>query len=84
MFITDPGSEFFHLGSLIQSLKDPGSRIRIRIKEFKYFQPKNCFQALGNMIQDIHTGSWIRIFSRPRCRIWIQGSKKYRIPDQQH
>jgi hypothetical protein len=29
--IPDPGSEFFHPGS------------RILIKEFKYFNPKNCF-----------------------------------------
>ncbi len=28
-----PGSEFFH----------PGPRIRVRIKEFKYFKTKNCF-----------------------------------------
>ncbi len=40
MFIPDPESEFFHRGS------------RIRIKEFEYFNPKNCFQVLGNMIRD--------------------------------
>jgi hypothetical protein len=42
MFIPDP--YFFH----------PGSEFfpsRIHIKEFKYFIPKNCFQALGNMIR---------------------------------
>ncbi len=38
-----PGSEFF-----------PS---RICIKEFKYFNPKNCFQALGNMIRVVHPGS---------------------------
>jgi hypothetical protein len=38
-----PGSEFF-----------PS---RILIKEFKYFNPKNCFQALGNMIRVVHPGS---------------------------
>jgi hypothetical protein len=32
-----PGSEFFHPRSRIQGKKDSGSRIRIRIKEFKYF-----------------------------------------------
>ncbi len=37
MLIPDPN--FFHPG------------YRIRIKEFKYFNPKNCFQALGNMIR---------------------------------
>jgi hypothetical protein len=39
MFIPDPVSEFFP--SRIQGQKY--SRIRIRIKEFKYFNPKNCF-----------------------------------------
>jgi hypothetical protein len=59
-----------------------GSRIRIRIKEFKYiFNPKNCFSALGKMIWDVHSGSGSR-FSSSR----IQGSKKHRIPvpDPQH
>jgi hypothetical protein len=40
--IPDHGSEFFHLGS------------RIRIKEFKYFNPKNGFKALENMIRVVH------------------------------
>ncbi len=35
--IRDPGSDFFH----------PGSQIRFR--EFKHFNPKNGFYALGNM-----------------------------------
>ncbi len=38
----------------------PGSKFfpsRIRIKELKYFNPKNCFQALGNMIRVVHFGS---------------------------
>ncbi len=33
--VADP--EFFHPGSRIQGQKDSGSRISIRIKEFKYF-----------------------------------------------
>ncbi len=38
------GSEFFfHTGSWIQGQKD--SRIRIHIKEFKYFNPKNCLSS---------------------------------------
>jgi hypothetical protein len=31
------GSKFFHSGYRTQGLKDPGSQIRIQIKEFKYF-----------------------------------------------
>ncbi len=55
---------------------NPGSRIRI--KEFKCFNPKNCFQAIGNMIRVVHPGS---IFlTHPRSR--IQGSKRHRIPDK--
>ncbi len=38
-WISDPGSEFF--STRIQGQKD--SRIRIRIKELKYFNPNNCF-----------------------------------------
>jgi hypothetical protein len=48
MFIPDPGSKFF-------SIPDPASsrvkRFPDLLKKFKYFNPKNCFQALGNMIQ---------------------------------
>ncbi len=47
--------------SLIPGKKDSGSRIRIRIKVFKYFIPKKCFEALGNMIEDVHPGSVSRI-----------------------
>jgi hypothetical protein len=43
MFIPDPGSDFF-----------PS---RIHIKEFKYFNPKNSFLALGNKIRVVHPGS---------------------------
>ncbi len=52
-FNSDPGSEFFHPGS------------RIRIKEFKYFNSKNCFYALGNMIRVVHPGSGSRYFTHP-------------------
>ncbi len=31
-----PGSEFFHPG-WVKKIQDPGSRLRIQIKEFKYF-----------------------------------------------
>ncbi len=36
-----PGSEFFHSGSRVKKI--PEYRTRIRINEFKYFNPKNCF-----------------------------------------
>jgi hypothetical protein len=53
IFIQDPGSEFFHHGS------------RIRIKDFKYFNPKNCFQALGYIIRVVHAGSGTGFFTHP-------------------
>jgi hypothetical protein len=54
MFITDPGSEFFPSWIL-----DPGSDFfhpgsRIRIKEFKYFSPKN-----GSKLSEILSGLFI-------------------------
>jgi hypothetical protein len=45
-----PDPNFFH----------PGSEFfpsRTLIKEFKYFTPKICFYALGNMIRVVHPGS---------------------------
>ncbi len=50
---------------------------RIRIREFKYFNPKKWFHPLGNMIRVVHSGSWL--FTHPGSR--IQGSKRHRIPD---
>ncbi len=72
-----PDSNFFHPGSRIQGKKIPGSRIWILIKEFKYFNPTNCFSDLGNMIRDVHpgSGSRIRILICTRSGFRIQGSK---------
>jgi hypothetical protein len=58
MFIPDP--IFFHPGSEL-------SLSRIRIKEFKYFNPKKWF--LSSRKYD------------PGCPSRIQGSKRQRIPD---
>ncbi len=49
MFFSIPYANFLHHGS------------RIRIKEFKYCNSKNCFSALGNMIQVVQCSSRIRI-----------------------
>ncbi len=71
---------------IVPRVADPGclSRIRyfpsrIRIKEFKHFNPKNCFYALGNMIRVAHPGSGYWFFTHPESL--IQGSKRHRIPD---
>jgi hypothetical protein len=62
----------------------------IRTKEFKYFNPKNCFQALGNMIRVVSSRIRILIFHPSRIPdpggqkgtgSRIQGSKRHRIPD---
>jgi hypothetical protein len=50
MFIPDPN--FFHPGSEL-------SPSRIRIKEFKYFNPKKWFLSSKNMIRVVHPGSRI-------------------------
>ncbi len=71
MFLPDPN--FFH------------PRSQIRIKDFKYFNPKNCKIWSGLFIPDPDFyPSRIRIFSHPGSR--IQGSKRHRIPnpDPQH
>jgi hypothetical protein len=76
MFIPDPGSE----------LSPYGSRIRICIKEFKYFNPKKGFQALENMIRIVYPESRIRMLTITHPGSRIQGSKWHRIqdPDPQH
>jgi hypothetical protein len=50
---------------------------RIRAKERKYFNPKNCFLALGNMVRVVHPGSGSWFLTHPGSR--IQGSKRHRI-----
>jgi hypothetical protein len=51
---------------------------RIRIKEFKYFNPKknNGFQALENMIRVVHPESRIRMLTFYLSRIPDPGVKK--------
>jgi|688.fasta_scaffold2392201_1 hypothetical protein len=63
MFIPDPGSEFFHPGSRIQRLKDPGSAS----KNLSIFKPEKLFLScrIPYMIWDVHPGSGSRFFSHP-------------------
>jgi hypothetical protein len=77
MFVPDP--IFFHSGSRIldQIFFLPGSRIRI--KELKYFDPKNCF--LSSRKYDPGCSSRIRILIFRPSRIPDPGVKKDRIPD---
>jgi hypothetical protein len=56
MFIPDPGSR-------VKKIQDPGSGSAS--KNFKYFNPTNFFQALGNMIRDVHLGSGLDFFPIP-------------------
>jgi hypothetical protein len=54
MWIRNPADPvFFSIPD--PNIYHPGSRTRI--KEFKYFNPKNVFLALGNMIRIVHPGS---------------------------
>jgi hypothetical protein len=65
--IPDPGSKRFRIPD-----SDPRQRVHVSI-----LTPKNCFWALENMIWDLG----FRIRSIFPSRIWIQGSKRHRIPD---
>jgi hypothetical protein len=74
-----PGSEFFpsrilpaYPGSRVKKIPDPGSGSALR--NLSVFNPKNCFQALGNKIRDIHP--------RSGSRIRILGFYPSRIPDK--
>jgi hypothetical protein len=52
MFISDPRLEFFHPGSRVKKIPDPGYGSSSKNKSI--FNPKNCFRALGNMTRDVH------------------------------
>jgi hypothetical protein len=78
MFIPDPNFSIPDPRSRIKKI--PKSRIRIRIKEFNYFNPKNCFQAL--LRYDLGCSSRIRILVFYPSRISV--SKRHRILDLEH
>ena len=68
--------------SRIQALKDSGSRIRIRFKEFKYFLTQNMF--LSSRKYDPWCSSRIRIFSHPGSWIKIaQDPGSATLPERQ-
>jgi hypothetical protein len=75
MIIPDPN--FFHPESRTLIFFLNGSRIRR--KEVKNWNQKNCVQALGNMIRVVHSGPGSWFFTHPGSR--IQGSKRRQIPD---
>ncbi len=88
--IQDPGSKFFPAWIPDPRFECFPSRILEHNKEFKYFNQKNGFSVLRNIIQVFHPGSGSRIWILtiylsqipildPRSR--IQGSKWHRIPD---
>jgi hypothetical protein len=62
------------------SILDPGSRIRI--KAFKYFNPKNCF--LSSRKYNPCCSSRIRILIFYPSRIPDPTVKRHQIPDPQH
>ncbi len=71
-FILDPWSWIW-----IFFIPDPGSRIRI--KEFKYFNQKNSFSTLRNMIRVFHPGS--DPDPDPGSGSWLCTYPRSRIPD---
>jgi hypothetical protein len=72
---------FFSSGRAVLRIRDvypdPGSGpSRIRIREFKYFNPKKWFLSSRNMIRVVHSGSRIRILTFYPSRIPDPGVKK--------
>ncbi len=63
----------------VPNIGHPGFRIH---KEFKYFNPKNCFQALGNMIRFVIRDHDPDFLSTPDPG--SRGLKSHRILDPQH
>ncbi len=81
-----PGSEFFHPGSRVKKILDPGSRIRIHVKLFKYFLSKQLFLSSRQYDPGCHPGygSRIRILIFYLCWISDPGVKKAPDLDPQH
>jgi hypothetical protein len=64
-------------GSEIKKAPDPGSGSAT--KNLGIINPNNCYQALGNMIRDVYSGSRTQDPDFHPSR--IQGSKFQRFPD---
>ncbi len=91
MFIPDPSSHFFYHRSRLQGLQVSGFRIRIR--EFKYFQPKKIQDVLPRTCLQV-SGFRIRIREfkyfqpkkiqdvLPRTCLWIFFPSRIPYPDQ--
>ncbi len=62
--------------SRIQGQKDSGSAS----KNLNIFNPKNCFQALGNMIRDFQPRAGYWFFADPGSRIPDAGVRKAQDP----
>ncbi len=85
-----PDPNFYHPGFRIRIFFHP--EYRIRIKEFKYFNLKNCFQALGNMIRVVHPGSRGQKGTGYRIRntgwgvvyLWLRNGTAAASPGVQH
>jgi hypothetical protein len=84
MFIPNPGSQipdstFFHPGSRIQPVSIPDPWSRIRIKEFKYFNPKKPKKwFVSSRKYDPSCSSRI---PDPGSRIWMLTFYPSQIPD---
>ncbi len=76
----DPGSQFFPSRIPDPNFFHPGSGSRIRIKEFKYFNPKKWF--LSSRKYD--PGCSFRIPDPDFSPIPDPGVTRHRIPDPQH
>jgi hypothetical protein len=62
MFIQDPNFSILDLGSKIFRIPDPDPHKSMFVK---YFNPKNCFYALGNMIRMFIWDPDLDLFTNP-------------------
>ncbi len=72
--IPDPNFSIPDPGTRVKNIPDPESGSAS--KKLSIFHPKSCFSALGYMIQEVHTGSRIRILTFYPSRIRDSGVKK--------
>jgi hypothetical protein len=59
MFIPAPGTEFFHPGSRVKKIPDPGSGSAL--KNLSILAQRLVSYLSENMIRDVHLGPQIRI-----------------------
>jgi hypothetical protein len=87
MFIPDPESDFFHPGSKVYKIPDPGSASKNLSILILNFDTKNLSIFILNFdtkFSKIRAGMFIPDPGSGFFPFRIPGSKKHRIPDPEH